>query len=241
MIEINLVPDVKQELIRAETVRGIVISTSFLIGLISIGVVVILSAYVFGVQTVRSVIADEGIKKGGAQLASVKDLSKVLTIQNQLTKINSLNDQKKIDSRVFDLLLAVLPTDTNQVQLSGVTIDATASTITLEGQAGGGFQSLEVLRKTINNAVVLTTVDGKQTETRLASEINTSDVSFGEDNSGKKVLRFTLRFTYDEILFSPQVQGVTIKINDQGNATDSYIGVPRSIFTDRAVDLEGEQ
>lgn len=241
MIEINLVPDVKQELIRAETVRGVVISTSILVGLISIGIVLVLTAYVVGVQTVRGAIADDNIKKGGAKLASVEDLSKVLTIQNQLTKINALNDQKKIDSRVFDLLLSVLPTDANQVQLSGVTIDSTASTITLEGQASSGFPALETLKKTINNAVVVTTVDSKQQQTKLASEINTSDVSFGEDNSGKKVLRFTLRFTYDEVLFSPQVSTVSIKITDQGNATDSYIGVPRSIFTDRAVDTKEGQ
>lgn len=39
MIEINLVPDVKQELIKAQRVRATVISFSIAIGLVSVAVV----------------------------------------------------------------------------------------------------------------------------------------------------------------------------------------------------------
>mgnify|MGYP001584056236 FL=1 len=58
MIELNLVPDVKQEFIRAKRIRNVVISTVILVGIVSIGVVVLLALYLFGVQTVRSNLAD---------------------------------------------------------------------------------------------------------------------------------------------------------------------------------------
>lgn len=237
MIEINLIPDVKQELIKAERVRSVVISFSILTGIIAIGIVVVLAVYVFGVQTVRSALADDAIKKGAEQLASVEDLSKVLTIQNQLSKINELNDQKKIDSRIFDVLSAVIPPAPNNIQVSNLVIDAAASTITIEGQTQG-YDSLEVFKKTIDGAVATYTVDEEEQQTDLASEISTSDVSFGEDSTGAKVLRFTLRFTYPEELFSPTIPAIVIKLTNAGNVTDSYLGIPKSIFVERARDLE---
>ena len=91
MIEINLIPDVKQELIRAERVRSVVISVSIVVGLAAMAIVAILAVYVFGVQAVRSGLDDQAIKDGGAKLAKVEDLSKILTIQNQLNKISALN------------------------------------------------------------------------------------------------------------------------------------------------------
>lgn len=240
MIEINLVPDVKQELIKAERVRSVVISTSILAGIIALGIVGVLAAYVFGVQSVRSALDDDAIKKGGAQLASVEDLSKVLTIQNQLSKISELNSQKKIDSRIFEVLLAVIPPAPNDIQVSSLLIDAANSRISLEGQTPT-YDTLEVFKKTIDGAVITYKLDGEDQQTKLASEISTTDVSFGEDSTGAKVLRFTLSFVYPEELFSPKVPAVVVKLTNQGNVTDSYLGLPKSIFVQRATDLEEGQ
>jgi hypothetical protein len=238
MIEINLIPDVKQELLRAERARTTVTSLSITIGIISVAAVALLAVYVFGVQTVRSAIADETIKTESAKLSSVEDLSKILTIQNQLGKINELNDQKKINSRVFDMLAAVIPPAPNTVQISTLAINADDASITLEGQTPG-YESLEIFKKTVDGAVVTFQGEDGDEEVPLAEDISTSDVSYGEDSSGARVLRFTLTFTYPEELFSPQVPSVVIKLTNQGNVTDSYLGIPKSIFTERATDLEG--
>lgn len=239
MIEINLVPDVKQELIKAQRVRATVVSFSILIGFIAAAIVTLLAIYAFGIQTVRGVVADDAIDKGGKQLASVEDLSKTLTIQNQLTKISGQHDDKKIDSRIFDLLLAVIPPSPNDVQISNLTIDAAAGTIEMEGQASNSYAAVEVFRKTIEGAKVkYDGTDGSQ-EVTLASNVSTGDTSYGEDSTGAKVLRFTLTFTYASELFSPASKNAQVVISTNGNATDSYLGVPKSIFVDRAVDIQG--
>jgi len=239
MIEINLVPDVKQELIKAQRIRSTVVSTAISVAAISVGLVTLLAIYVFAVQTVRGAVADDAIKKGSAQLAEVEDLSKTLTIQNQLTKISMLHDQSKIDSRIFDVLTAIIPPAPNDVQISSLTIDASTDTITIEGQATNSYAAVEVFRKTIEGAQVKFTTDGNEQEVVLASNISTGDTSYGEDSSGAKVLRFTISFTYDEALFAPSSENATVVITTQGNATDSYLGVPKSIFVDRAKDLGG--
>lgn len=236
MIEINLIPDVKQELIHARMVRSAVVSGAIITTIIAAAVVAILFTYVFGVQTVRGAVADDAIKKGSAQLSSVEDLSKILTIQNQLTKINALNDQKAIDSRVFVLLQALIPPAPNDVKVSSVVVDAASNTITLEGQTPS-YPSLEAFKKTIAAADIRYTDSNKtQQDVTLASDLSISNVSYGEDSTGTKVLRFTVSFTYANEMFSPTVVDPTIVLINGGNVTDSYVGIPKSIFTDRATD-----
>lgn len=239
MIEINLVPDVKQELIKAQRVRSTVISFSIATGLIAAGIVTVLALYVFGVQTVRSVVADDAIKKGGEQLAKVEDLSKTLTIQNQLTKISQIHDAVKVDSRIFDVLGAIIPPAPNAVQISNLAVDSTSSTITIEGQAVNSYAAVEVFRKTIEGASVKFKSDGTDQTVALASNISTGETSYGEDATGVKVLRFRLSFVYATELFSPSSENATVVISTSGNATDSYLGVPKSIFVDRAKDIQG--
>lgn len=242
MIEINLVPDVKQELIRAQRVRSTIVTISILIGVASVGIVAVLAMYVFGVQTVRGVIADKAIDEKGGQYTKTEDLSKTLTIQNQLSKITALNGNKKIDSRIFDLLNAVIPPAPNNVQISDMTVDSRTNTITINGQASGSYAAVEVFKKTLAGAKVkFTDIDKKTLKVTLASDISTSNTSYGEDSTGVKVLRFTLSFTYADELFSPGSKNVSTIITTTGNATDSYLGVPKSIFTDRATDLTGGQ
>ena len=243
MIEINLIPDVKQELIKAQRIRSTVIAVSIVVGVISVAIVVILAIYIFGVQTVRSGISDNAIKQGSDKLASVQGLSEMLTIQNQLTKISSLNSGKNIYSRTFGLISAIIPPSPNDVQISDFKIDSTSKLITIEGQALNSYAAVEVFKKTIEGAKVkYTDSNGDKQEVILASNINTSNTSYGEDSSGTKVLRFTLSFVYAQELFSLASKDASVIITNKGNATDSYLGVPEIIFTDRAKDLtEGDQ
>ena len=124
-----------------------------------------------------------------------------------------------------------------------MTVDAAQSkrTITIEGQARNSYAAVEVFKKMISGAKFkYDDVSGTKQELFLASNISTSDTSYGEDASGVKVLRFTLDFVYAPELFSPLSKNVTISISNNGNATDSYLGVPNSIFVDKAKDLPGE-
>ena len=243
MIEINLIPDIKQELLKAQRVRSNVIAASILAGLVSISIVVLLSIYVFAVQTVRGSLADDSIDKGSNQLIGVEDLSKTLTIQNQLSKISALNDSKNIDSRIFDVLAAIVPPAPNDIQISSLSTDSVSSTVTIEGQAANSYAAVEIFKKTIEGAQIKfqDSTGEDQEPVTLASSVNTSDTSYGEDSSGVKVLRFKLSFIYAPELFSPLSKNVSIVIIVNGNVTDSFLGVPNSIFTDRATDITEEQ
>lgn len=240
MIEINLVPDVKQELIKAQRARASVISMAILVGLIAVGIVVLLAIWVFGVQTARSVISDNTIQSESEKLSSVEDVNNTLTIQNQLSKLSEMHNNKTITSRIFDILTTINPREPNNVSITNLSLDLLTSTITIEAQAANGYPALEVFKKTITATTFRFTQDDQQQSIPLASDISDSERSYGEDASGAKVLRFALSFTYPEELFSRTSRNATIVAPERTNATDSFQGVPHSLFTQRANDTTEE-
>jgi hypothetical protein len=241
MIEINLVPDVKQELLRAQRVRTGVISLSITVGIIAIGCVVLLAVWVFGVQTVRSLATDGMIKDRSQKLAKVEDVNNTLTIQNQLAQLQAMHDDKKIDSRVFDLLQAINPPAPNDVRVTSLKIDSENKMITLQAQGVNGFTAHEVFKKTLGATNIKYTKDGAEETVALAKGINDVDRSYGEDANGAKVLRFTLTFEYPEELFAHGAQSVVVQTPGKKNATDSYVGVPQSLFVQKANDIKETQ
>jgi len=234
MIEVNLVPDVKQELIRAQRTRTFVISVAIVTGIIAVAIVVILAVWVFAVQSIRQTAADDAIKKGDATLQANADLSKILTIQNQLKTLGELNDGKTNYSRIFDVLASILPEPPDDIRISDLGIDDATKTITIQGQAANSYPALELFKKTIV-ATNITYGEGDNVQTvPLAKVVNTSDVSFALDSSGNTVLRFTLSFEYPEELFLPVGTNLKFTRASEGNVTDSYLDLPQSLFTDAA-------
>lgn len=242
MIEINLVPDVKQELIKANRVRAVVISSAVLVGLCAVGVVVLLAIYLYLGQTVRSNLADGAIKDKSQQLANIQDLDQTLTIQHQLSKLTDLHNQKNITSRFFDMLAAINPVAPNNVTFSLAKMDSDTKTIHLEGQAANGYVAADTLKKTILGTTISYRDDSNQSQSApLTQNVSTSDLSYGEDSTGKKVLRFTLSFTYDDALFARSSSDALIVGPNKQDATDSFLQLPTSLFSDSAAVQGGTQ
>lgn len=231
MIEINLLPNVKRELLKTRAMRNRVISISFLVGGASIAAVVVL-ALILGSQIAAEAVQGGVIKDRNDKLMAVEDLNKVVTIQHQLTKINEQHSGKKINSRIFDVVTAVNPVAPNNVSFSDIKVNPGSKTITLEGSAVNGYSALETLKKTILNTKVQTTDGDKSSEVSLTKEIKDGDTSFGENSEGKKVLQFSFSFEYAEELLAPANNGIVSVLTPTGkvDVTDSRQGIPDSLF-----------
>jgi hypothetical protein len=240
MIELNLVPDVKQELLKAQRVRTAVISVAIVVGIAAVGIVALLALYLFGVQTVRSALADSAIKSNMQKLQQTDDLSNILTIQNQLSKLSAMHNNKNIDSRIFSVLTAINPASPNDIVISSAKMDADNKLITIEGQAANGYEAAELFKKTIlSTTMTYKDPQGTTQKVALTKDVSTTDMSYGEDASGKKVLRFTMSFTYPDEFFARSSQEAVIERPDRKNVTDSYLRIPQSLFSERATDLQG--
>lgn len=238
MIEVNLIPDVKQQLLKARSLRVKIISVCTLASIIAGGAVILLCAYVFGVQTVANMLADNATRDEYDKLSKVEDLSKMLTIQEQLNEISSLEDDKSRTSRVFDMLETVIPSGKNAISYSNLKLDTKENVITIEAEAKNGYEALEVFKKTISQTrFVFQDDDGEESSVNIAAApIVDGDRSYGQSSDGGRVLRFTLSFEYAPELFSPKSKNGSIRAPEKQNATDSAKGVPKSLFTNGAKD-----
>ena len=240
MIEINLVPDVKQEFIRAQRQRNTVISGA-IIAMLASGGLIVLCAVLVGGQAVTGALYDKSISDENARLQSTEDLTNTVTIQNQLSKLGEMHGDKSIDSRVFDILSTVNPPVPNRVAISNLQLDPKDQVLTIEGSAVNGYEAVEVLKKTILNTNLEYTDDGEAIIEPLAEEVQVGETSYGEDSNGRKVLRFTITFEYNDQLFARDIQNAKIvSPNTNINVTDSFVRVPDSLFADRPSDIEEE-
>lgn len=238
MIQINLVPDVKQELLRAQRQRSMVISVAILVSIAAVALVVVLAMYTYGVQAIRDNLSDNSIKSEAEKLASVEDLSNTLTIQNQLSLLSGMHAEKQITSRLFDILGEIDPPAPNNITIANVNLSIESSTVSIEGYAPGGFAALEVFKKTVEATNVdYRSADGAQSVS-LAENFNIEETSYGENSDGIRVLRFSVNFTYRPEVLSYDAVSLSIKPPHRENATDSYRRLPQSLFGEQAQDIQ---
>lgn len=239
MIEINLIPDVKREFIHAQKMRNVAITVAVLVGAAAAAIVVILGL-LLGAQALHESLARGQVKDQFKQLQSIDNIDNVLTIQNQLSKISSINDKKTIDSRLFDVLGAISPAAPNDIKISNVQLNPTDKIMTIEGLAPNGFAATETFRKTILNTKLESTLDGQVTTVPLSEAVTLGETSYGEETDGSKVLRFTLSFTYPDGLFDNSLKQLRIITPTSAiDVTDSRTRVPESLFSQQAKDIGG--
>ena len=239
MIEINLIPDVKRELLKAQRMRRVAISISMLVGVGAVVVVVILGV-ILGAQTIHENIAKNNIKTEYNKLKAVENIDDVLTIQNQLSKIQAYQDKKSMDSRLFDIINAINPPAPNNVRFSSVRIDPATSTISLEGVAPGGYGASETMRKSILNTKVESGTGDAVVSVSLTDAVSVTQSSFGQSADGAQGVQFTMSFVYpsgmlDNTLKSVKIVTPTAKVD----VTDSRTRVPDSLFTDKTTTTTG--
>lgn len=239
MIQINLLPDVKQEFIRAKRTRNTVISISIIAGLAALGLVVVM-LLLLSAQILRDKSASKSIEEKYAQLESVEDLPELVTLQAQLENIGNQHKSKTMSSRLFGILQASNPAESDlQVKFSSVSLTPADQTLVLEGSTENGYRAVEAMAKTVMNTKIKFERDGGKNEEDLASSVEVGESSLRDDGGKGKDVTFSVRIVVNPALFDSQVKNLEI-IAPSGkvDVTDSRIGVPESLFT--SVIMEGD-
>ncbi len=131
MIELNLLPDVKLEYLKAQRVRRLVLSVSIIVSLAAIVLLVLLLGY-DGLQKKHLSDLNGNIASETGKLQGEPNINQILTVQNQLESLTSLHNDKPAASRLFNYLNEVTPAT---VSINDFSIDFTQQTITLTGAA----------------------------------------------------------------------------------------------------------
>ena len=243
MIEINLLPDVKRDLIKAQQLRNIVTFVSIIIGGVMLAGVVLLFLTTQGQQFVMGLKTND-ISNKFAEMQKIKDGETAATLRNQLNAIQKIRNASPDTSRLIGTILpAIQTTGENAVQFSAVNYDPETRIVSIEGQAGNGFPALEAFIKTIKYSQIIYGGEGSQCKASevekdsnicmLADEgsVVRNESSLGANEQGQNVLRFAVSFKLNEAALKFSSKNFAVKALGRKNVTDSTIQVPAGIFT----------
>lgn len=239
IVEINLLPDIKRELVRTQIMQSRVITVSILVSLSAAAVVVILALTAFLGQGVKLLSLDNNIKDEFTKYEQYPGVDQIITIQNQLANIDATHRDKPITSRLMTVVVSMVKGSNDSVKLSKISFDQSSQTITLEGQSKDTYVGLERFKKAIL-ATTFEHVSQNQNEdeddaphepdfvTNEVLEMETPGLT--DDPSGDKVLVFKISFVVHNDLFTNSYNEVVVKGPGRQDVTDSRIVIPRDVF-----------
>ena len=138
--EINLVPDIKDEMINALKMRNYIFFACIVVIAASVGVTLIFGLIAGGQQLARD-SKKTTIDSLSEKLNSYSDLNDTLTIKDQLGNVSTLASNKKVLTRTFNALSALVPRGADSIMISELSVDldesdeTTQPIFTLEAQA----------------------------------------------------------------------------------------------------------
>lgn len=218
MVQLNLLPDIKLEYVRARRVQRLVAAISILASVVALAIFVVLLLFVDVAQKKNLSDLDKDIKKYSSQLTGTSDLNRILTVQNQLDSLPGLDSQKPMASRLFDYLTQLTP---NQASISNLQVDYTQNTMTVTGTA----DSLDI----VNTYVDTLKFTRYQIKGNTDSPKAFSNVVLSAFNRDSNEATYTITFDFDPAIFSV-ANDVTLTV-PHIITTRSEIDKPKDLFT----------
>lgn len=237
MISINLLPDVKKNLLRVRRERNLVVTVSIVAVAASVGVLFLLGAMLAGATIIKNGHIGK-IDDYESEIEKAKDkdqLNEYLTVQNQLSQIDGLKGEQKVYSRLMDYLVQLNPAAPNNAALTSVSLEDgdDGIAITLEGTTAN-YATLNVYKNTLINAILKyeektddessdeqkddesdTANDEKAEKINLFSSVTVRSTNFVDDGSNGNSVRFEITAVFDPKAFDSSIENQSIEIPEE--------------------------
>ena len=135
-LEINLVPDIKNEMIKTLKLRNFIFFLCIIVASASV-IVTFIFGVIVGGQSIAINNKKDLLNSLSAKMNSYSDLNEFLTIKDQVGNISTITGDKRVASRTFNILSALFPSGPDTIQISELNINLTeeAPTFTFDAQA----------------------------------------------------------------------------------------------------------
>ena len=139
--EINLVPDIKEEMIKTLKLRNLIFFLCIVVAIASASITAIIGLTMGG-QQIAINNKKSTIDNLSSKLNSYSDLDDFLTIKDQLDDVNKLTNNKQVLSRTFNILSAILPTGADNITISELNVNLAEEdpSFTFDAQANAGSE-----------------------------------------------------------------------------------------------------
>lgn len=212
MIQLNLLPDLKKEFIKAQKVKALVITVAIFTTLGAIGLSALLFVYVTFIQQVQIKFATDDISRKIQQLKGINDIDKYLTVQSQLASLPTLHEGKGLESRLFDFLSSLNPSPPNNVKLSELQVFTDDKAIVFTG-ISNSYETFNIFVDTLKHAQITYKTSGA-TDTTTENMfdqvlVQSADLS---RSSGTAVVGFIVRTIYKDSVFDAKNTEMSVKV-----------------------------
>lgn len=213
MIQFNLLPDVKLEFVKAQRTKHLMTFVSFVAGGAALAILLFSLFIVHVVQKKSISDLNKDITASSNNLKNIKNLDKILTVQNQLSTLTSLHDSKPVTSRLFGYISQVTP---SEAHLSKLTLDYAAGTLSI----GGTAPSLDVVSLyTDTLKATRFTTTSKPSKARAFTDVVMS--SFSRNDQGAT---FNIDMKFEPSIFQQTEQVQLVVPANVGSNQDNLFG-----------------
>ncbi len=195
--------------------------SAVIVSAVFIGILVLLLLNVKVAQTKRMGDLTKDINSSVKKVTDIKDIDKIITVQNQLASLPGLHDQKVISSRITDYLLQLTPSN---AKITDVELDFGAKTMSIKGTAPD-LITVNKFADTLKFTKYKVNTEGGSEGKAFNGVVLTSfSVQDKATNSAEKA-SFSITTNFDEQLFR--------MIKQQGLAEDKAVtlNIPNIIST----------
>jgi hypothetical protein len=195
MIQLNLLPDVKLEYIKAQKQHRLIMTLSVLAIIVTIGLTVLLLV-VSTLEKARLSALTEDIQDKVTELKDKPDIDKILTVQNQLNSLTALHTAKPAINNVYGLLVEVTP---QKVTVSEFTATYSEKKIKISGNA----DSLSSVNKFVDTLKFTKFTSDKIKDKAFAfnSVVMTEYGVNPETKDPNQFAEYTIEMGYDDAIF----------------------------------------
>ncbi len=207
MIQFNLLPDVKQEFMRTQRMKRLMVSVSFMASAVALGVLIVAVSTVYVVQKKAISNLNDDIAASSKILKDQPNISDILTVQSQLNSLSTLNNLKPVASRLFGYLSKLTPA---QATIADLRVDYGLSTMTITGNA----PSLDVVN-TFVDGLKFTNYTTKESSTPVPAFTSVVLSSFSRSS---KTATYGITLNYDPAIFNT-LNDVTLTVGAQNSSS----------------------
>ena len=241
MIQINLLPNIKKELLRAQRQRNFVVSICIFASIAAGGVVLILAG-VMGGQAIQKALLTGNIKSSAEEIKKLQttdQLDEYLTVQNQLSQIGSLKSDQNVYSRFMDYLEELNPAAPDNVLLSTVEVTSESGS---EGSSGdtisiklsgstASYRSLGVFEMTLSLAQLsFSASEGGDVETEnLFTKVQTDSSALSTSDG----VSFSITVECNGAAFAYDSSDIKLSVPTT-KTSDSDRSAPKNVFDNSA-------
>ena len=224
MIQLNLLPEVKIKYIKTEKIKATVQTLTILLSIIFIVITGLFYGYTV-LQKNQITNLSKSISQESAKFSSFKNINNILTVQNQISAINTLKSQTPNANRLTGYLNEIIPVNAN---ISTLNINFQANTIVISGNADTVY-TINLLVDSLKSATF--SVKGVSGTSPAFSSVILSSVGNGANSGGNSGLNasYSISFNFNPILFNQQ-DVVYLTIPTQ-YATRSEQAAPVKLFS----------